>query len=137
MRSGRSFSRSRRIRSSTGITRSLQTIVESAIVSTMTMPVAADSPPMNTRSASSSLRSAIGNVSTNVSASTLPSGKRSRPPKAIGSTKTLIASMYSGNSQIALLTCRSSTFSITMTWNWRGRNMIAIIDRIVSHTQLA
>ena len=40
-------------RSSTGITRSLQTMVESAMVSTITMPVAADRPPMKTSSASS------------------------------------------------------------------------------------
>jgi hypothetical protein len=49
----------------------------------------------------------------------------------------LIASMYNGNSQIALLRCFSSTFSTTATWNWRGRNMIASIDRIVSHAQFA
>ncbi len=28
-------------------------------------------------------------------------------------------------------------FSITVTWNCRGRNMIASIDRIVSQTQFA
>ena len=70
VRSRRSVSRIARIRSSTGITRSLQTIVDSAIVSTITMPVAADSPPMNTNSASASCFSAIGSVSTNVSGST-------------------------------------------------------------------
>ena len=68
---------------------------------------------------------------------TLPPGKRSIPPKAIGSTKMLIASMYSGNSQIALFRCFSSRFSITATWNWRGRNMIASIESTVSHPQLA
>ncbi len=68
-------------------------MVESAIVSTITMPVAADSPPMKTSSASSSCFSAIGSVSTNVSASTAPGAKCSRPPNAIGSTKMLIASM--------------------------------------------
>ena len=92
---------------------------------------------MNTSRASSSCFSTIGSVSTKVSASTLPSGKCSSPPNAIGSTKMLIASMYSGNSQIALFRCRSFVFSITVTWNWRGRNMIASIDRIVSQTQLA
>ena len=51
-RSRRSVSRSPFMRSSTGITRSLHTMVESAMVSTITMPVAADSPPMNTSSAS-------------------------------------------------------------------------------------
>ena len=55
--------------------------------------VAADRPPMNTTSASSSCFCDIGRVSTNESASTLPLGKCSRPPKAIGSTNTLIASM--------------------------------------------
>ena len=113
VKSRRSLSRSRRSLNSTGITRSLQTIVESAIVSTITMPVAADKPPMKTRSARSGCFSAMGSVSTNVSASTFASGNRSKPPKAIGSTKTLIASMYTGNSQIALLRCFSSTFSIT------------------------
>ena len=112
-------------------------MVESAIVSTITIPLAADKPPMNTSSASSSWCSAIGSVSTKVSASTLPEGKCSSPPNAIGSTNTLIAIMYSGNSQIALLRCFSSTFSITATWNWRGRNMIASIDRMVSHIQPA
>ena len=107
------------------------------MVSTITIPVAADRPPMNTSSASASCFSAIGSVSTKVSASTPPSGKCSRPPKAIGRTKTLIASMYSGNSQIALFRCFSSRFSITVTWNCRGRNMIAIIERMVSQTQLA
>ena len=111
-------------------------MVDSAMVSTITMPVAADRPPMNTTSASSSCFCDIGSVSTNASASALPRGKCSRPPKAIGSTKTLIASMYSGNSQIALLRCFSSLFSITVTWNWRGRNMIASIDRMVSQIQL-
>ena len=57
------------------------------------MPVAADRPPMNTSSASSGCFSAIGRVSTKVSASTSPAGKCRRPPKASGSTKMLIASM--------------------------------------------
>ena len=66
-------------------------MVLSAMVATMIMPVAADSPPMKAKRASSSWRSAMGMVSTKVSASTWPSGKCSRPPKAIGRTKMLIA----------------------------------------------
>ena len=93
VRSARSFRRSARRRRSTGITRSLHTMVESAMVSTITIPVAAESPPMKTSSARASCFSAIGRVRTKVSASTLPPAKRSRPPKAIGSTNTLIASM--------------------------------------------
>ena len=73
------------------MTRSLQTIVESAIVSTITMPVPAESPPMNANSASASRCSAIGSVSTNVSASTPPPAKRMSPPSATGRTKTLMS----------------------------------------------
>ena len=62
------------------------------MVSTITMPVAADNPPMKTSSASASWRWAMGSVSTNVSASIWPGANCSRPPNAIGSTKTLIAS---------------------------------------------
>ena len=91
-RSPRSVRRSQVMRSSTGITRSLHTMVESAIAATMTMPLAADRPPMKTKSASASWRSAMGRVSTKVSASTVPSGKCNRPPMAIGRTKMLMAS---------------------------------------------
>ena len=59
------------------------------------------------------------------------------PPKAMGSTNTFIASMYSGNSQIALPRWFSLTFSTTAIWNWRGRNMMASIDSTVSQAQLA
>ncbi|MNC87931.1 hypothetical protein D3C83_37080 [compost metagenome] len=124
------------MRSSAGITRSLHTIVESAMVSTITIPVAADRPPMNARSASHGWRSEIGSVSTKVSASMLSVEKCINPPSAIGSTKILMASRYSGNSQIALLRWRSSTFSTTATWNWRGRNMTASIDRKVSEAHV-
>ena len=125
------------MRSSSGITRSLHTIVDSAIVSTITMPVAAESPPMKTKSARPSARCDIGSVRTKVSASTWPGGKCSAPPKAIGSTNRLIASMYSGKIHAARRRWRSSVFSITATWNWRGRKTIANIDSTVSHTQLA
>ena len=80
------------MRSSTGMTRSLQTMVESAIVSTITMPVAADSPPMKAKSASQRLllrdrqRQHEG-----VGVDACPAGKCSSPPSAIGSTKMLIA----------------------------------------------
>ena len=78
VRSARSLSRSDFQRSSTGITRSLQTMVESAIVSTITMPVAAESPPTNTNSARTSCWWAIGSVSTKVSAST-PRAEEQQP----------------------------------------------------------
>lgn len=62
------------------------------MASTITMPVAADSPPMNTNSASAAFSCAIGSVSTKVSGSTVPWPKCSSPPIAIGSTNRLIAS---------------------------------------------
>ena len=75
------------------MTRSLQTIVESAIVSTITMPVAADRPPMKTSSASASLLLAPSAASARrCRRRTPPPEKCSSPPNAIGSTKMLIAS---------------------------------------------
>ena len=107
-------------------------MVDNATAATMTIAVAADRPPMKTKSAIHSWPSAIGRVNTKVSGSTSPPGKCSRPPNAIGRTKTLIARRYSGNSHIALIRCVSSVFSTTATWNWRGRQMIAAMARIVS-----
>ena len=130
----RASSRPRR-RSSSGITRSLLTIVETAIASTMIMPVAADSPPMKATSASTGWPCVSGSDSTKVSGSAPPEpefAKCSSPPRAIGSTNRLISSRYSGKAQLARLTCRSSTFSTTMTWNWRGRKMTDSIASKVS-----
>ena len=56
------------------MTRSLQTMVASATVSTMIMPVAAERPPMKAISASAGCCAFIGTVSTKVSASTPPFG---------------------------------------------------------------
>ena len=98
-------------------------MVETAIASTITMPVAADSPPMKATSASSGWSNASGSDSTNVSASAPPLPKCSSPPSAIGSTNRLISSRYRGKAQVARVTWRSSTFSTTITWNWRGRKI--------------
>ena len=93
----------RRVRSSDGMTRSLQTIVDTAIVSTITMPVAADRPPIKATSASSGCPAARGSDSTKLSAFTFPGPKCSSPPTAIGNTNTLISSMYIGNAHAARL----------------------------------
>jgi hypothetical protein len=77
------------MRSKSGIARSFEIIVASAIDSTTTIAAVADSPPMNTTSASHSICSLIGSASTNVSGTTLPPGKRNRPPSAIGSRNRL------------------------------------------------
>ena len=70
----------------------------------------------------------IGSASTNMSLSTAPNGKITRPAIAIGITNTLMAIRYSGNSQRARFTSLSLEFSTTLTWNWRGNSMIAQND---------
>ena len=82
----------RRVRSSSGITRSLQTMVDTAIASTMTMPVAADRPPTKASSASACCPWSSGSESTNISGFMRPGPKCSRPPMAMGSTNRLINS---------------------------------------------
>ena len=66
------------------MTRSLQTMVANAIVSTMIIPVAAERPPMKTISASMGCCSFIGTASTKVSASTPPPGEQQQPGKCDG-----------------------------------------------------
>jgi hypothetical protein len=90
LRSGRSFRRSQRTRSSTGMIRSLHSMVLSATDATITMAVAADSPPRYVISVSSSQPSAIGRARIRASPFTEPSGKRNKPPSAIGRTNRLM-----------------------------------------------
>ncbi len=83
------------------MTISLEIMIDTATVATMTMPVAAEKPPMKVASVSSGLSSAIGNASTKVSGSTLPSGNSVSPAAASGSTKMPKATRYAGSSQRA------------------------------------
>ena len=69
---------------------SFDTMIESATVSTITMAVAADSPPTKAVSANRSERAASGSASTNMSLSTPPGSNVRRPANAIGTTKRLI-----------------------------------------------
>ena len=66
-------------------------MIDKATDSTITMAVAADSPP--TKAAMVSVLEPVcsGSASTNMSLSTLPAGKVSRPASAIGTTNKLIA----------------------------------------------
>ena len=73
----------------------------------------------------------IGSASTNMSGSTAPNGKMTRPAIAIGMTNRLMATRYSGNSQRARPTSESVEFSTTLTWNWRGSSMMAQNDSSV------
>ena len=111
-------------------------MVANAIVSTMIIPVAAERPPMKTISASVGCCSFIGTASTKVSASTPPPGNSNSPANAMGSTNMLMSRRYSGNSHIAFLRWRSSTFSTTSTWNCRGRTTMAPMASSVSVIQL-
>ena len=79
-------------RSRAGSSKSLLTMVARAMVSTMTMPVAADRPPMKTNSASQGWPRAMGRVRTKVSASTPPAPKVRTPARAMGRTKRLMSS---------------------------------------------
>jgi hypothetical protein len=92
-------------------------MVETAIASTMIIPVAADSPPMKARSARPGWPAASGSDSTKVSAPKGALAGCSSPPSAIGSTNRLISSRYRGNAHAARRTWRSSTFSTTIIWN--------------------
>ena len=67
------------------------TMVDSAIEATITIEVAEEKPPMNDNSASPFCPSASGRDSTNRSGFE-PSGSRSSPVTAMGTTKRLINS---------------------------------------------
>ena len=77
--------------STSGTTMSFDTMMASATDSTITMAVAADSPPTKAMSVISSECAAIGSASTNMSLSTFPAGNVSSPAMAIGSTNRLIS----------------------------------------------
>ena len=77
--------------STKGTTMSFDTMIASATDSTITMAVAADSPPTKATSVINSECAAIGSASTNMSLSMRPAGNISRPAMAIGSTNRLIS----------------------------------------------
>ena len=70
---------------------SLEIMMASATVSTITMAVAADRPPTKAAMVSTFDPACSGSASTNMSPSTLPAGKVSRPAIAIGTTNRLIS----------------------------------------------
>ena len=106
--------RSRRIHSHSGSTILFDTMVDSAIAATITIDVAEEKPPRNDSIASASRPSDRGRVSTNRSGFD-PAGSARSPITAIGTTKRLISSRYSGNAQEAVDNCRSLAFSTTST----------------------
>ena len=123
-------------RSSAGITRSLDTIVPSASVSTATIPVAADTPPTKASTASQDAPALSGRSSTIMSA-LCPDGSTSTPASAIGSTNRLMSRRYRGKPQIAWARSVSRRFSTTIMWNCLGRQNAAAIDSSSSAVQSA
>ena len=77
--------------STSGMTMSFDTMIDSATDSTITMAVAADSPPTKAAMVRMLEPACSGSASTNMSLSTLPAGNVSRPASAIGTTNRLIA----------------------------------------------
>ena len=73
------------------MTMSFDTMIASATDSTITIAVAADSPPTKATSVSSSECARSGSAKTNMSPSVRPNGKVRRPAIAIGITNKLIS----------------------------------------------
>ena len=113
------------MRSSAGITRSLLIIVDSATEATITMPVAAEKPPMKASSAMPRSPYAIGRVSTHASAAPSRTSGMCAPAATIGSTATLTMTRYSGTIQRARARSPVSSHSTMPIWNCRGRQNIA------------
>ena len=80
-----------RRRSRIGMTRSLETVIASATLSTTTIPVAADRPPSMVVSARTCAPALSGSASTVRSRSIAPSEKVSRPAIASGATNRLMS----------------------------------------------
>ena len=106
-------------------------IVASAMLATITIAVAAESPPRNASSASAGAPSPRGSVSSSVS------GEPPAPPvccasSTTGTTNTVNSARYAGNVQRARRRSAGSTHSTTPTWNCRGRqNMAHAASRVV------
>ena len=77
--------------STSGMTMSFDTMIDSATDSTITMAVAADRPPTKAAMVSTLEPVCSGSASTYMSLSTVPAGKVSRPASAIGTTNRLIS----------------------------------------------
>ena len=113
-------------------------MVDTAIAPTITMPVAADSPLMKAASASAGAPVTKGSESTKVSGSARLAPKCNSPPSAIGSTNRLMSSRWPERPRWRGCTWRLSTFSTTITWNWRGRKITEHVPAAVSaHYQSA
>ena len=77
--------------STSGMMMSFDTMIDSATDSTITMAVAADSPPTKAAMVRTLDPACNGSASTNMSLSSLPAGNVSRPASATGTTNRLIA----------------------------------------------
>ena len=89
-KSSRCSSRNQRIRNNAGITRSLLIMVDSATEATITMPVAAENPPMKASRATPLSPYASGSVSTQASAAPSRTTGMCVPAATMGSTAMLM-----------------------------------------------
>ena len=112
-------------RSRSGSTTSLEIMVLSVSVATTIMAVAAESPPINTKV----LKKAWSWISG--SANTKLSGEKLLPilgwiaAVAIGIIIAAVSNKYSGKAQRAVNKWRLSWLSTTVTWNCRGKQIMA------------
>ena len=90
-------------------------MMASATDSTITMAVAAESPPMKAIIASMSALAHIGSASTNMSGATLKLGRNRIPAIAIGTTNRFMRTRYVGKSHDARRISDSALFSTTVT----------------------
>ena len=103
-------------RNNHGSSMSLDTMVDSATLATITMPVAADAPPINASTASAGCACASGKLITNESGST-ELGSSIWPARAMGTTNKAASIKYAGNTHLAKRKSCGSMFSTTVTWN--------------------
>ena len=97
------------------MTRAFAVMVESAMLITITIAVAAERPPRKAMSVSQLAPSAIGSVRTIASAWCTPASPWAAPLNTIGTTSTENNPRYSGNSQRAVPTSLESAHSTTLT----------------------
>ena len=101
-------------RNSHGSSMSLETMVDSATLATITMPVAAEAPPINASRASAGCAWANGRLITNESGST-ELGSSICPARAMGTTNSAAKARYVGKTHRASLRSCGSMFSTTVT----------------------
>ena len=114
------------------MTRSLETVIASATLSTTTMPVAADRPPSMVVSARRCAPALSGSASTVRSRSIAPSGKRQQAGDRQRHDEQVDQDEIERETARPRGRCRARPrLSTTLTWNWRGSSKIASAESSV------